>query len=201
MTPSLSGLNAVMLPGVRPSMRLAPEPTATTLSDLLSMATTDGSESTMPCPLTNTSVFAVPRSIAMSRPKSPPNILVPSVRSSAPPPHKRRLEHSVFLHTKVPVAQDHVIQDLYPDYLGRLHEPPCHLPVLAAGFDLAARVVVREHYPCRARPYGGLEDLAGMDQGRRQGAYRDRRIFQHLVLGVQEHRNEVLPVKIGDPPS
>src|SRR4028118_1412037 len=156
MTPSFSGLSATMLPGVRPSMRLAPEPTATTLSVLVSMATTDGSESTMPCPLTNTSVFAVPRSIATSRPKSPPNILVPSVRSSAPPPHKRRLEHSVFLHTKVPVAQDHVIQDLYSYYFGRLHESPRHLPILTARLHLAARVIVREHYPSRARPYGGL---------------------------------------------
>src|SRR4028119_837914 len=161
MTPSLSGLRAVMLPGVRPSMRLAPEPTATTLSVLLSMATTDGSESTMPCPLTNTSVFAVPRSIAMSRPKSPPNILVPSVRSSAPPPHKRRLEHSVFLHTKVPVAQDHVIQDLYPDYLGRLHEPPRHLPVPAARSDLAPPAAVRADLTSPAPAHARVADAAG----------------------------------------
>src|SRR5215210_6915655 len=146
MTPSLSGLRATMFPGVRPSMRLAPEPTATTLSVLLSMATTEGSESTIPCPFTNTSVFAVPRSIATSLPKSPPNIRAPSVRSSAPKPQRRRLEHSVFLHTKVPVAQDHVIQDLYPYYFGRLHEPPGHVPILAARLHLAARVVVREHH-------------------------------------------------------
>src|SRR4028118_245197 len=165
MTPSLSGLNAVSLPGVRPSMRLAPEPTSTTLSVLVSMATTDGSESTMPCPLTNTSVFAVPRSIATSRPKSPPNILVPSVRSSAPPPPTRRLEHSVFLHTKVPVAQDHVIEDLNPYYFGRLDEPPRHLPVLAAGLDLAARVVVRGHGAPGPRPHAGRVDLAGGDRG------------------------------------
>src|ERR687893_608777 len=112
MTPSLRGLRATMLPGVRPSIRLAADPTATTLSVLLSMATTDGSESTIPCPLTNTSVFAVPRSIATSRPNSPPNIRDPSSVSNDPAPPIRRLEYSVLLHTKVPVAQDHVIQDV-----------------------------------------------------------------------------------------
>src|SRR5918997_5522033 len=118
---------------------------------------------------------------------------------SAPAAH-RRLEHSVFLHTKIPVAQDHVIEDLNSYYFGRLDEPPRHLPVLATGFHLAARVVVREHDASGTRPYSGLEDLAGMNQGRRESSYRDRRVFQHLVLGVQEHRDEVLPVKIGDPP-
>src|ERR687896_847995 len=129
MTPSLSGLSATMFPGVRPSMRLAPEPTATTLSVLLSMATTEGSESTMPCPFTNTSVFAVPRSIATSRPNSPPNIRAPSSVSNDPAPPSRRLEYSVLLHTKVPVAQDHVIQDLDTDYLRGGLEPPGDLAV------------------------------------------------------------------------
>src|SRR3712207_4903905 len=101
-----------MLPGVRPSIRLAADPTATTLSVLLSMATTDGSESTIPCPLTNTSVFAVPRSIATSLPKSPPNIRAPSApRLLAPTAFSGRLEHALPLHTKVPVAQYHVVQD------------------------------------------------------------------------------------------
>src|SRR4028119_617676 len=123
MTPSFSGLSATMLPGVRPSMRLALEPTATTCAVLLSMATTGGSESTMPWPLTNTSVFAVPRSIATSRPKSPPNIPAPS-SSDRSPPLTRRLEHTVLLHTKIPVAQDHVIQDFDPYYFRGPHEPP-----------------------------------------------------------------------------
>src|ERR671921_2880027 len=112
MTPSLRGLMATMLPGVRPSIRLAADPTATTLSVLLFMATTEGSESTIPCPLTNTSVFAVPRSIATSRPNNPPNIRDPSSVSDYPVPPHRRLEYSVLLHTKVPIAKDHVIQDL-----------------------------------------------------------------------------------------
>src|SRR5918999_5500878 len=100
MTPSLSGLSATMFPGVRPSMRLAPEPTATTLSVLLSMATTEGSESTMPCPFTNTSVFAVPRSIATSLPNSPPSISYPLAHLSGQDTQapQEELEHPVLFH-------------------------------------------------------------------------------------------------------
>jgi hypothetical protein len=47
-------------------MLSAAEPTATISSLLLSTATTEGSERTIPCPLTNISVFAVPKSIATS---------------------------------------------------------------------------------------------------------------------------------------
>ena len=74
MTPSFKGRMAMMLPGVHPSMLLTAEPTATTLSVLLSMATTEGSERTIPSPLTNTPVFDVPRSTATSRPNNLPNI-------------------------------------------------------------------------------------------------------------------------------
>src|ERR671916_2137500 len=199
ITPSLRGRMATMLPGVLPSIRLAAEPTATTLSVLLSMATTEGSESTMPCPLTNTSVFAVPRSIATSRPKSPPNIRDPSSVSNDPAPPIRRLEYSVLLHTKVPVAQDHVIQDVDTDYLGCLLEPPRDLAVLAARSYLAAGVVMGEHYTRRARPDRRLEYLPGVNQRRRKCANRDNRKLYYLVLGVQEHRDEILPVEISDP--
>ena len=48
MTPSLRGRMALMRAGVRPSMRLASAPTAWTSPVRWSMATTDGSESTMP---------------------------------------------------------------------------------------------------------------------------------------------------------
>src|ERR687894_1106074 len=74
ITPSFKGRIATMWPGVRPSMPLAADPTATTLSVLLSMATTEGSERTIPSPLTNTPVFDEPRSTATSRPNSVPNI-------------------------------------------------------------------------------------------------------------------------------
>src|SRR5215218_3223034 len=151
-----------MLPGVRPSILLAADPTATTLSVLLSMATTEGSESTIPCPLTNTRVFAVPRSIATSRPNSPPNISAPSCCSSYRPQRASRLEHSVLLHTKVPVAQDHVVEHLYANNFCGAQQPGRNLAVLAARFDPAARVVVREHDARRARPDGRFEDLPGM---------------------------------------
>ena len=71
ITPSLSGRIALIVPGVRPSMRLASSPTACTSPERWSIATTDGSDSTMPRPRTYTSVFAVPRSTAMSRPPKP----------------------------------------------------------------------------------------------------------------------------------
>src|SRR5215470_3662451 len=66
ITPSFIGRIATMLPGVRPSISLALLPTASTLWVTLLMATIEGSETTMPRPRANTSVFAVPRSIAKS---------------------------------------------------------------------------------------------------------------------------------------
>src|SRR5215210_4765767 len=71
ITPSLSGRMAEIVPGVRPSIRLASIPTAWTSPVRESIATTEGSESTMPRPRTYTSVLAVPRSTAMSRPPNP----------------------------------------------------------------------------------------------------------------------------------
>ena len=52
ITPSLSGRMATMLPGVRPIIRLASTPTATTWPLLVLSATTLGSLSTMPRPRT-----------------------------------------------------------------------------------------------------------------------------------------------------
>ena len=68
ITPSRSGRMAVMEPGVRPIISLAWLPTATTFAGLVLTltATTDGSRITMPLPLTNTRVLAVPRSMAIS---------------------------------------------------------------------------------------------------------------------------------------
>src|SRR5579875_770696 len=65
-----------MLPGVRPIMRLASAPTATIWPLLVLSATTDGSFSTIPRPRTYTSVFAVPRSTAMSRPRNVSALLI-----------------------------------------------------------------------------------------------------------------------------
>ena len=57
-----------MWAGVRPIMRLASTPTASGRPSRTLTATTDGSFSTMPRPRTYTTVLAVPRSTAMSRP-------------------------------------------------------------------------------------------------------------------------------------
>src|SRR3954452_2044034 len=71
ITPSRSGRTAMMLAGVRPTIRLASAPTARTRLVLASIATTDGSLITMPRSRTWTSVLAVPRSIPMSREQMP----------------------------------------------------------------------------------------------------------------------------------
>src|SRR5215213_428648 len=71
MTPSRSGLIAMMFAGVRPTIRFASAPIARTRFVRASIATTDGSLMTMPRSRTCTSVFAVPRSIPMSRENRP----------------------------------------------------------------------------------------------------------------------------------
>ena len=48
MTPSFKGRMVLMRPGVRPIMRFASIPTATGRPSVMSIATTDGSFSTMP---------------------------------------------------------------------------------------------------------------------------------------------------------
>src|SRR5487761_416237 len=66
ITPSFIGLIATTLPGVRPSISFASLPTATTSPLFLLIATIEGSFTTMPLPFANTSVFAVPKSMARS---------------------------------------------------------------------------------------------------------------------------------------
>src|SRR5215218_6894079 len=74
MTPWRSGRTAEIVAGVRPIIRSASAPTACTCPSSVSIATTEGSATTMPWPPTYTSVFAVPRSIAMSlTPRVGPN--------------------------------------------------------------------------------------------------------------------------------
>ncbi len=71
MTPSRSGRIAMIEAGVRPTMRFASAPIARTRFVFASIATTDGSEMTIPRSRTWTSVLAVPRSMPMSREKRP----------------------------------------------------------------------------------------------------------------------------------
>src|SRR3954471_19409385 len=67
ITPWRSGRVAEIVAGVRPIIRWASAPTAWTSPVRSSIATTDGSDRTIPRPRTWTTVLAVPRSIAMSR--------------------------------------------------------------------------------------------------------------------------------------
>ena len=66
ITPSFIGRTAMTPSGVRPSIRLASRPTPLICFVSRSMATTDGSLSTMPSPFTYTRVFAVPKSTPMA---------------------------------------------------------------------------------------------------------------------------------------
>ena len=66
---------AWMWAGVRPIIRLASAPTARGRPSRTLTATTDGSLRTIPRPRTYTTVFAVPRSTAMSRPMNEENRL------------------------------------------------------------------------------------------------------------------------------
>src|SRR5262249_18527686 len=67
MTPFFSGWMTRISGGVRPIIALASLPTARTEWSFSWMETIEGSLRTIPSPLTNTSVFDVPRSIARSR--------------------------------------------------------------------------------------------------------------------------------------
>ena len=66
MTPSFNGRTATIEPGVRPIIFFASEPTASTVSERTSTATTEGSRMTIPLPFIYTRVFAVPKSIPIS---------------------------------------------------------------------------------------------------------------------------------------
>ena len=71
ITPSRSGRTATIVEGVRPTISFASSPIASTRFETVSIATTDGSSTTMPRPRTKTSVLAVPRSMPMSCEKMP----------------------------------------------------------------------------------------------------------------------------------
>ena len=71
MTPSLKGRTATTLVGVRPAISLASRPIAIGCRSRLSIVTHEGSLMTIPLPRTCTRVFAVPRSMAMSRENRP----------------------------------------------------------------------------------------------------------------------------------
>src|SRR6266702_303067 len=84
-----------MLPGVRPIMRFASTPTATICPLLVLSATTLGSFKTIPRPRTYTSVLAVPRSTAMSRPR---NVITLLIGNGHLPVRKRQGDSSRIVH-------------------------------------------------------------------------------------------------------
>ena len=63
ITPSFIGLDAIIDPGVRPSISRASSPTARILLSSIEYETTVGSFKTIPSPPTYTKVFAVPKSM------------------------------------------------------------------------------------------------------------------------------------------
>ena len=85
MTPSLSGRTATMEPGVRPITSFASCPTDFTVSVLVSTATTEGSRIIMPLPFMKISVFAVPKSMPMSRENMDVPLSVVQMRSAVGP--------------------------------------------------------------------------------------------------------------------
>ena len=82
ITPCRSGRVATIVAGVRPSICRAFSPTAYTWPVCWSIATTDGSNRTMPSPRRKTTVFAVPRSTARSVPAASDGNLIPDARRS-----------------------------------------------------------------------------------------------------------------------
>src|SRR3974377_1539242 len=85
MTPSFTGRTAWMWPGGRPIIRLASTPPATGRPSRVLTATTEGSLRTIPRPRTYTTVLAVPRSTAMSRPINEEKELLGTMTQRPPP--------------------------------------------------------------------------------------------------------------------
>jgi hypothetical protein len=71
ITPSLNGRTASKFAGVRPTISFASAPMLIGSRVLLSIATQEGSLITIPFPRTFTMVFAVPKSMPISRENSP----------------------------------------------------------------------------------------------------------------------------------
>src|SRR5690606_12004541 len=135
-------------------------PTARMAPVSRSMATTDGSRTTMPFPFTATRVLAVPKSIPMSRARRPnmPHVLLsgPVRPAGLAPAGPRRApcvqrkknpsKNSLLLQTDVAaIAHDEVVQHLDPQQAPRLGQPPGKGDVLGAGLGIAAGVVVHQN--------------------------------------------------------
>src|SRR4051794_26137836 len=177
MTPSFSGRIAWIVPGVRPSMRFASTPTACTSPVRWSIATTDGSLSTMPRPRTYTSVFAVPRSTAISRPPMPPSHLdrpiamLPCCEDAA----RARAGRGILQEHRVPDAVQgfHEQRHGQPDDVGVVAVDPCD----QRGAGLLDGVAAGAAAPLAARGVrGDLVVVERAERHRRGGVRRPLRV-------------------------
>jgi hypothetical protein len=156
-----------MWSGVLPSIDLASLPTATTLRVWLSTATTDGSLRTMPWPLTCTSVFAVPRSIATSldsQLENDLNICSPAFECArhGNSTSRPRLEVSAFPEA-LPrsVSENYVIEQTDPDQVAAAHQPPRELHILRARCRDTGRMVVGDDKAAALAWIAGLSTSRG----------------------------------------
>src|SRR5262245_5206162 len=161
ITPWRSGRVARIDAGVRPIIRLASAPTACTRPVSSEIATTEGSKSTIPRPRMQTSVFAVPRSTAMSRP--PPNdpqrrIVGPAYVYNRPRRGNRRPNPVPRLRDLVPGRRER----------GRGRPRAAALPPRRPGCGLAAHEAVRG--VCRRAGGRLLRPARLRELGRRRAA-------------------------------
>src|SRR5579871_3734320 len=92
------------------------------------------------------------------------------------------------------VAYDDMVKKVYSDDLPGLMQPLRYPGVLHAGRGIAGRVIVPYDEGSGVTKDRRLKDFPRMDDGAIQDADRDGGNADHLVLGVEEDRNEVLPV-------
>src|SRR6202161_196299 len=112
----------MILPGSRPIIRLPSTQTATICPVLVFSATTDGSLSTMPRPLTYTRVFAVPRSTAMSRPR---NAIALLLWNKTLPAGSCQVIWSFLLRDDAPPLPVHAAAEPRPTATARQNNPDC----------------------------------------------------------------------------
>src|SRR5215217_2117952 len=171
ITPCRSGRVARIDAGVRPIIRRASAPTAYTRPVSSEIATTDGSKSTIPRPRMKTSVLAVPRSTAMSRP--PPND--PQTRIAAPAYVYNRPQRGNRRPDPVPRLRD-LVPGRRERGCGRARAAA--LPPRRAGSGLAAYEAVRG---ARRGAHGGLLRPARRGQLGRRGASRPGDVDSRVV--------------------
>src|SRR3972149_2566710 len=205
MTPSRSGRTAMMLAGVRPTIRLASAPMARTFLVRASMATTDGSLITIPRSRTWTSVFAVPRSMPMSREKMPrmrssmrEGILCGSeARAVGPWGPAGPIERDPAIPHRDPriVADHEVVQD------ADVEEPACgqglgrQMEVIRRGRGGTARGVVEEDDARGREPDGVPTQLPDPDNRRAEVALIGRYDALDDVLRVEDDDAQLLALE------